>query len=301
MTTPSTDGDVAESREQLRSRVGALWDRHEAGDVETGDPEAVDLLDRFCAALEAGTVRAAAPTSGGSTAAWDGDGPDWTATDWVKRGVLLNFALRPTEPHEYGGVTYHDVLGVRGADGEPLGTGTRNTPDGTVVRRGASVGADCILMSPSFVNIGASVGDDSLVDSCVTVGSCAQIGAGVKVGANTLVGGVLEPVEEAPVVVEDGATLGAGCRVTSGFVVGHDSVVAEDTLLTPRIPVYDLVAEEVLYGHLPPGRRAFTRYVPSSLGEHDLLEGGAFKPAVVALDVEADTREAVQREEVLRS
>jgi 2,3,4,5-tetrahydropyridine-2-carboxylate N-succinyltransferase len=145
------------------------------------------------------------------------------------------------------------------------------------------------------------VGDGTLVDSCDTVGSCAQIGADVKLGANTLVGGVLEPVEEAPVVIEDGVSLGAGCRVTSGFVVGEDSVVGENTLLTPRIPVYDLVEDEVLYGELPPERRAFTRYVESSVGDHDLFDGGAYKPAVVAMDLEAQTLDATQREEVLRS
>jgi 2,3,4,5-tetrahydropyridine-2-carboxylate N-succinyltransferase len=182
-----------------------------------------------------------------------------------------------------------------------LARGTRNTPDGTVLRRGAHVGDDCILMSPAFVNVGASIGDGTLVDSCDTVGSCAQIGANVKLGANTLVGGVLEPVEDAPVVIEDGVSLGAGCRVTSGFVVGENSVVAENTLLTPRIPVYDLVSEEILYGELPAERRAFTRYVESSVGDHDLFEGGAYKPAVVALDLEAETLDATQREEVLRS
>jgi len=132
------------------------------------------------------------------------------------------------------------------------------------------------------------------------VGSCAQIGADVKLGANTLIGGVLEPVEDAPVVVEDGASLGAGCRVTSGFVVGENSVVAENTLLTPRIPVYDLVEEEIIYGRLPPERRAFTRFVESSVGDHDLFEGGAYKPAVVAMDVEEQTLEGVEREEALR-
>jgi 2,3,4,5-tetrahydropyridine-2-carboxylate N-succinyltransferase len=289
----------------LRAAITALWERHEAGDVGAGDPDAVATLDRFLEALERGEVRAAQPRSAGDD---DGDGDDdgrerqeWVANEWVKRGALLNFALRETRGREYGGVTYHDVLGLRGEDGTPLGRGARNTPDGTVVRRGAHVGDDAILMSPSFVNLGARVGADSLVDSCVTVGSCAQVGEGVKIGANTLIGGVLEPVEDAPVVLEDGATLGAGCRVTSGFVVGRDSVVAENTLLTPRIPVYDLVEDRVLAGRLPPERRAFTRYVESSLGERDLFEGGAYKPAVVALDVEADTREAVAREEVLRS
>ena len=178
--------------------------------------------------------------------------------------------------------------------------GTRNTPDGTVIRRGAHLGADCIVMSPAFVNVGASVGDGTLVDSCDTVGSCAQIGEDVKLGANTLIGGVLEPIEDAPVIIEDGVSLGAGCRVTSGFRVGEDSVVGENTLLTPRIPVYDLVEEEVVYGHLPANRRAFTRYVESSVSDHDLLEGGAYKPAVVATHVEEETLEATRREGTLR-
>jgi 2,3,4,5-tetrahydropyridine-2-carboxylate N-succinyltransferase len=275
----------------LETDVRDLWQRHETGDlsVESATADDADTLDVFLDALEAGDVRAA-----------ESRGGDWEAVEWVKQGVLLNFALRETERREYGDVDYHDVLPLRDT-ADLLERGTRNTPDGTVLRRGAHVGEDCILMSPSFVNVGAHVGDGTLVDSCDTVGSCAQIGADVKLGANTLVGGVLEPVEEAPVVIEDGVSLGAGCRVTSGFVVGEDSVVGENTLLTPRIPVYDLVEDEVLYGELPPERRAFTRYVESSVGDHDLFDGGAYKPAVVAMDLEAQTLDATQREEVLRS
>jgi len=271
----------------LRTDVEELWARHD-GDGTLDRERAVDVLDRFLAALETGEVRAAERRDG-----------EWTANEWVKRGVLLNFALRESEPREYGGVTYHDVLPLR--DTDDLGDrGTRNTPDGTVVRRGAYVGSDAILMSPAFVNVGARVGDGTLVDSCDVVGSCAQVGDEVKLGANTLVGGVLEPVEDAPVVVEDGVSLGAGCRVTSGFVVGEGSVVGENTLLTPRIPVYDLVEEEVHYGRLPPERRAFARYVRSSVSDHDLIEGDAYKPAVVATEVEAETLEATEREEALR-
>jgi 2,3,4,5-tetrahydropyridine-2-carboxylate N-succinyltransferase len=275
----------------LETDVRDLWQRHETGDlsVETATADDADTLDAFLDALETGEVRAAEQRDG-----------DWEAVEWVKCGVLLNFALRETERREYGGVAYHDVLPLRDT-ADLLERGTRNTPDGTVLRRGAHVGEDCILMSPAFVNVGAHVGDGTLVDSCDTVGSCAQIGADVKLGANTLIGGVLEPVEDAPVVVEDGVSLGAGCRVTSGFVVGEDAVVGENTLLTPRIPVYDLVEEEVLYGELPPERRAFTRYVESSVGDHDLFDGGAYKPAVVAMDLEAETLDATQREEVLRS
>ncbi|WP_256687614.1 2,3,4,5-tetrahydropyridine-2,6-dicarboxylate N-succinyltransferase [Halococcus qingdaonensis] len=273
----------------LQSDVETLWQRSEGGLTasDAGSDERA-TLDAFLDALEAGEVRAA-----------ERSGDEWVANEWVKQGILLNFSLRETERREYGDVGYHDVLPLRSTS--DLGErGTRNTPDGTVIRRGAHLGDDAIMMSPSFVNAGAYVGDGTLVDSCDTVGSCAQIGADVKLGANTLIGGVLEPVEDTPVIVEEGVSLGAGCRVTSGFVVGHDSVVGENTLLTPRIPVYDLVEEEVVYGELPPERRAFTRFVESSVGEHDLFDGGAYKPAVVATAVEDRTLEATEREDVLR-
>jgi 2,3,4,5-tetrahydropyridine-2-carboxylate N-succinyltransferase len=277
----------------LRTEIESLWARYDDGEVDAASATAAELetLDAFLDALEAGEVRAAEKT-GQSVESWE-------ANAWVKQGILLNFGLREIHPREYGDVTYHDVLPLRETD-DLAGKGTRNTPDGTVIRRGAFLGRDCIMMSPSFVNVGAYVGDGTLVDSCDTVGSCAQIGEGVKLGANTLIGGVLEPVEDAPVVLEDGVSLGAGCRVTSGFRVGENTIVGENTLLTPRIPVYDLVAEEVIYGHLPAERRAFTRMVESSLGDHDLFAGGAYKPAVVALDIEDDTRDATRREEALR-
>ncbi len=273
----------------LREDIEGLQARYDDGlsADEVGEDE-LALLDEFLDALEAGEIRAAEKRDG-----------DWEANGWVKQGILLNFGLRNIRTHTHGGVEYHDVLPLRETDDLP-DRGTRNTPDGTVIRRGAYVGSDAILMSPSFVNIGAHVGDGTLVDSCDTIGSAAQIGDNVKVGGNVLIGGVLEPVEAAPVILEDDVSLGAGCRVTSGFVVGEGSVVGENTLLTPRIPVYDLVEEEVIYGELPPERRAFSRFVESSVGEHDLFEGGAYKPAVVATHVEEETLEATEREDALR-
>jgi 2,3,4,5-tetrahydropyridine-2-carboxylate N-succinyltransferase len=275
----------------LESEIDDLWERIQSAEADPqtlSRAEDLSVLGDFLDALEGGEVRAAEKRAG-----------EWHANTWVKRGVLLNFSLRQISGYEYGSTVYNDVLPL--ADTDELGErGSRNTPDGTVLRRGAHVGSDVILMSPSFVNIGAHVGDGTLVDSCNTVGSCAQVGANVKLGANTLVGGVLEPVEDAPVVIEDDVSLGAGCRVTSGFVVGEGSVVGENTLLTPRIPVYDLVADEVLYGRLPPERRAFARYVESSVGESALIEGGAYKPAVVATDIERETLEATEREDALR-
>ncbi|MFC6960800.1 2,3,4,5-tetrahydropyridine-2,6-dicarboxylate N-succinyltransferase [Halocatena marina] len=273
----------------LQAEITELWHQYEDGvtasDAET---EAYATLEAFLDALEAGEIRAAEKRDG-----------EWHANEWVKRGILLNFGLRDIQTHSYGNVEYHDVLSLRETDDLPE-RGTRNTPDGTVIRRGAYVGGDAILMSPAFVNIGAHVGDGTLVDSCDTVGSCAQIGANVKLGANTLIGGVLEPVESAPVVIEDDVSIGAGCRITSGFVVGEGCIVGENTLLTPRIPVYDLVDEQIIYGSLPPERRVFTRFVESSVGEHELFDGGAYKPAVVATDIEATTLEGTEREAALR-
>ncbi|MEF8813159.1 MAG: 2,3,4,5-tetrahydropyridine-2,6-dicarboxylate N-succinyltransferase [Halovenus sp.] len=271
----------------LEAEIADVWERAQDDDGDTS-VEDLSVLAEFLDALEDDDIRAAEKVEG-----------TWRANEWVKRGVLLNFTLRDISGYEYGDVTYNDVLPLQ--ESRDFGArGTRNTPDGTVVRRGANVGENVIVMSPSFVNIGARVGDGTLVDSCDTIGSCAQIGADVKVGANTLIGGVLEPVEDAPVIVEDGVSLGAGCRVTSGFVVGADSVVGENTLLTPRIPVYDLVEEEITYGRLPPERRAFSRYVESSVGDHDLFDGGAYKPAVVATGLEQETLEATEREGALR-
>ena len=275
----------------LKNNISALWDRQTSGELtsENCTEEAIATLDEFLDSLESGSTKAAEKKS-----------EEWEVNHWVKHGILLNFSLRKKNPIVYGDIVYNDILPL--ADTSTFSQkGTRNTPSATVIRRGAHIGSNAILMSPCFVNIGASIGDGTLVDSNDVVGSCAQVGANVKLGANAVVGGVLEPVESSPVIIEDDVSLGSGCRVTSGFVVGEGSIVAENTLLTPRIPVYDLVSEEIIYGHLPPNRRAFTRFVHSDVGNHPLFKGGgAFKPAVVALSIEDTTRTAAEKEDRLR-
>lgn len=281
----------------LETEISTIWEAYDRGEVDadTVDSAGIATLDTFLDELEQGTIRAATPTGSGST-------PEdrWEANEWVKQGILLNFGLRHTESRMYGDVRYHDVLPLRETS-DLADRGTRNTPNGTTIRRGAYVGGDAILMSPCFLNIGAYVDDGTLVDSCDTVGSCAQIGANVKLGANTLIGGVLEPVEDTPVVIEDDVSIGAGSRITSGFIVGEGAIIGENTLLTPRIPVYDLVADEIISGYVPAGRRVMTRFVRSSASDHELFEGEtAYKPAVVATDPNIETFEGIEREAALR-
>ncbi|MFB6282785.1 MAG: 2,3,4,5-tetrahydropyridine-2,6-dicarboxylate N-succinyltransferase [Halobacteria archaeon] len=252
--------------------------------VDEGEA-AVSLLDDFLEALNSGEIRAAEKTDG-----------EWRANKWVKEGILLNFKVRNNRVLPYGDVDYHDKFELRDTT-DFLEKGTRNTPDGTVVRDGCYIGDSVILMSPCFVNVGAYVDDGTMVDSCDTVGSCAQIGSDVKLGGNTLVGGVLEPVEDAPVVLEDRVSVGGGCRITSGFVVKEGSVIAENTLLNPSIPVYDFVKEEVVYGKVPAERRVMQRYVESSVtGFGETF----YKPAAVATRLEDETLEKAEKEDTLR-
>lgn len=266
----------------LEDEITELWVKHQNQGVKTGSH--TELLEQFVDQLEKGEIRAAEKHQ------------EWQVNDWVKKGILLNFALRENQQMEHGGVKYHDKFRHRDMS-DMLEKGSRNTPNGSIVRSGAYIGSNVIMMSPCYLNIGSHVGDGTLVDSNDVVGSCAQVGENVKLGANTVVGGVLEPIENNPVIIEDDVSLGAGSRVTSGFIVREGSVTGENTLLSPRLPVYDLVEEEIIYGELPAGRKAFMRYVESSFSDHKMFSDGAYKPAIVAVDKEEDI---VEKEKLLR-
>lgn len=245
-----------------------------------------ELLSEFVLALERGDIRAAEKKGG-----------EWEANTWVKQGILSIFGhAENIERNE--GRAYFDVMPTRNVQEFPE-KGARNTP-GTTLRMGNFFGDGATVMSEAYVNIGVYVGDGSMIDSNVTTGSCAQIGSDVHVGANSLIGGVLEPIENNPVIIEDGASIGGGSIVTSGFKVGENVEVAENTLLTPRLDVYDLVENEVIRGEIPANRRVFQRYVTSGLAEHELFqEEGTTpqKPVIVAIGKEED---AVELEEELR-
>lgn len=201
-------------------------------------------VDALLDALESGKVRAAERDAAGA----------WTAVTWVKRGILLGFRLgRLTDmsvPDDSIGehrFTFFDkdTFPPRALS---LSDEVRLVPGGSTVRRGAHVGEGVVCMPPMYVNVGAYVGIGTMIDSHVLVGSCAQIGERVHLSAGAQIGGVLEPVNASPVVVEDEVIVGGNCGVYEGTVVRHRAVLGAGVVLTRGTPVYDLVRERVYRG-----------------------------------------------------
>jgi 2,3,4,5-tetrahydropyridine-2,6-dicarboxylate N-succinyltransferase len=192
-----------------------------------------DAFARLRATLSAGTVRAAEPDASTPTG--------WRVNAWVKQGILLGFRFGEiadvSADHGKWPFFDKDTLPLRRI--QP-GSGIRIVPGGSSVRDGAYLGHGVIAMPPMYINIGAYVGDDSLVDSHALVGSCAQIGRRVHLSAAAQIGGVLEPVGALPVIVEDDVLVGGNCGLYEGAVVKRRAVLASGTILTGSTPVYDL-------------------------------------------------------------
>ncbi|HEY7198497.1 MAG TPA: 2,3,4,5-tetrahydropyridine-2,6-dicarboxylate N-succinyltransferase [Gaiellaceae bacterium] len=216
----------------LASEIEALF---EAEDPSRG----VDAVEEAIRLLDEGSVRVAEP---------DGDG--WRVNEWTKKAILLYFRLRGMETLEAGPFEYLDKVPLkRGYDGH----GVRVVPPATA--RYGSYLSDGVVLMPSYVNIGAWVGPRTMVDTWATVGSCAQIGADVHVSGGVGIGGVLEPVQASPVIVEDGAFIGSRAIVTEGVVVGARAVLAPNVSLTATVPIIDVTGPEPVEhrGKVPPG------------------------------------------------
>ena len=205
------------------------------GSAAVGEAEAMAAFEELRGALERGEVRAAEP-----------DGAGWRVNAWVKRGILLGFRIGQTvvTGGDDGGLGFVDkaTLRVRRFRTED---GVRVVPGGSSVRAGAYVARGVIMAPPSFVNVGAYVDEGTLVDSHALVGSCAQIGKRVHLSAAAQIGGVLEPVNASPVVIEDEVLVGGNTGVYEGTVVRRRAVLAAGVVLTRGTPVYDVVRGEV--------------------------------------------------------
>lgn len=219
----------------LRAAVEAAWaDRSQL--TEAGTQEAVAAVMK---GLDEGELRVAQPLTGG----------EWQVNEWVKQAVLLNFSVQKMKTIEVGPFEFHDKMPLKKGYAQ---AGVRVVPH-AVVRYGAFVASDCILM-PSYVNLGAYVGARTMVDTWATVGSCAQIGADVHLSGGVGIGGVLEPLQAAPVVVEDGAFVGSRCIVVEGVHVGKEAVLGANVVLTASTPILDVRGEVPVEtrGAIPP-------------------------------------------------
>jgi 2,3,4,5-tetrahydropyridine-2,6-dicarboxylate N-succinyltransferase len=214
---------------ELSARIDELW---EAGEVEA------EPIEEAIARLDDGDLRVAEPSENG-----------WIVNEWVKKAILLYFRLRKVEPLEIGGLHFLDKIPVKS---DYASRGVRVVPPG-VARYGAYLSEGVILM-PGYVNIGAWVGPRTMVDTWATVGSCAQIGADVHLSGGVGIGGVLEPPQARPVIVEDGAFIGSRAVVVEGVVVGKGAVVAPNVVLSASVPVIDVTGAEPVEhrGYVPP-------------------------------------------------
>ncbi len=208
----------------LRADIEAVF----SGDLDLRDPRARDAVEQVVASLDAGTLRVAAPVDG-----------TWVVNEWAKKAVLLYFRLHQSAVIEAGGLHFFDKVPAKR---DHAAAGVRVVPPG-VARYGSFLSPGVVMM-PSFVNIGAWVGEGTMVDTWATVGSCAQIGARVHLAGGVGIGGVLEPLAARPVVIEDDAFIGSRCVVVDGVVVGEGAVLGAGTVLTPSIPVIDVRGAE---------------------------------------------------------
>jgi 2,3,4,5-tetrahydropyridine-2-carboxylate N-succinyltransferase len=254
---------VSEALAALEAGVGELAALPEGAPLPA---QAEAVVEALLLALESGAVRAAVREPDGS----------WRAVPWVKRGILLAFRAGRLTDQSVGDAAGGRVLAFFDKHTLPvraltLEDGVRVVPGGSAIRRGACVARGVVCMPPMYINVGAHVGAGTMVDSHALVGSCAQIGERVHLSAGAQIGGVLEPVNAAPVVIEDDAVIGGNCGVYEGTVVRAGAVLGAGVVLTRGTPVYDLVREAVYRadGSRPleipagavvvPGARAVTR------------------------------------------
>lgn len=273
--------------EALARLINTAWDDRDQLDTRTTG-EVRDGVDAAISLLDGGEARVAEP---------DGKG-GWTVNQWLKKAVLLSFRLNANQLVETG-------PGYRGAwwDKVPSkfegwgptefeAAGFRAVPP-AAVRRGAYVAPGAVLM-PSYVNIGAHVGAGTMIDTWASVGSCAQVGANCHISAGTGIGGVLEPLQANPTIIEDDCFIGARSEVVEGVIVGQGSVIAMGVFITQSTKIVDRASGDISYGRIPP----YSVVVPGTLP--DANGGPSLACAVIVKTVDARTRAKTGINELLR-
>ena len=273
------------SAHPLQPVIDMAWEsRAEISAVNA--PQVRDAVERVIADLNAGRLRVAERRGVG----------DWTVNQWVKKAVLLSFRLNDNKVVMAGDLHFFDKVQTKFAhldEAAMRATGVRVVPP-AVARRGAFIGRNVVLM-PSYVNIGAYVDEGTMVDTWATVGSCAQIGKNVHLSGGVGIGGVLEPLQANPTIIEDNCFVGARSEVVEGVIVEENSVISMGVYIGQSTKIYDRATGTVSYGRVPAGSVVVSGNLPAADGTHSLY------CAVIVKKVDAQTRAKTSINDLLRA
>jgi len=243
-----------------------------------------EAVDHILAELDAGHLRVAEKING-----------QWVTHQWIKKAVLLSFRMEDNVMMDSGPLRYYDKVPTKFADYDThtFQKGGFRVVPGAVVRRGSYIGNNVVLM-PSFVNIGAYVGENTMVDTWATVGSCAQIGKNVHLSGGVGIGGVLEPLQANPTIIGDNCFVGARSEVVEGVIVEDNCVISMGVFISQSTKIYDRASGEITYGRVPAGSVVVAGSLPSADGKYSLV------CAVIVKRVDAQTRSKTSINELLR-
>ena len=276
-----TQASIAE----LQSIIELAWESR-ASINAANSPEIFEAVDRVIGELNAGRLRVAERQGVGQ----------WTVNQWVKKAVLLSFRLNDNKLMRAGDLGFFDKVPTKFShldEAQMRETGVRVVPP-AVARRGSYIARNAILM-PSFVNIGAYVDEGTMIDTWAAVGSCAQIGKNVHLSGGVGIGGVLEPMQANPTIIEDNCFIGARSEVVEGVIVEENSVLSMGVYIGQSTKIYDRATGEVSYGRIPAGSVVVSGNLPSTDGTYSLY------CAVIVKRVDAQTRAKTSINDLLRS
>ena len=270
----------------LQKVIEAAFDNRDQFSAADCDPKIRSAVEQAIEMLDSGKARVAERRSVGN----------WEVNQWLKKAVLLSFKLRDNVPMSAGGFTqFYDKVPSKFADMTPeqfQASGVRVVPP-AVARKGSYCAPNTVLM-PSYVNIGAYVDSGTMVDTWATVGSCAQIGKNVHLSGGVGIGGVLEPLQAGPTIIEDNCFIGARSEVVEGVIVEEGSVLSMGVYIGQSTKIYDRERDEVSYGRVPAGSVVVAGNLPSSDGKYSLY------CAVIVKRVDAKTRAKTSLNDLLR-
>ena len=271
--------------QQLQATIDSAWDNRASISPTAAPKEVTDAVEHVIAELDAGRLRVATRHGVGQ----------WTVHQWIKKAVLLSFRLKDNALMQAGELQFFDKVPTKyeGLSAEQIAaTGVRVVPP-AVARRGSYMAKGAILM-PSYVNIGAYVDEGTMVDTWATVGSCAQVGKNVHLSGGVGLGGVLEPLQANPTIIEDNCFIGARSEIVEGVIIEENSVISMGVYIGQSTPIYDRATGETLYGRVPAGSVVVSGNLPKDNGRYSMYA------AIIVKKVDAKTRSTTSLNDLLR-